>query len=50
MPRFQQWEEERWTWRRFRQLPLGFQFLTVFGILGSTSAVTILVALFIVQP
>ncbi|WP_201412088.1 hypothetical protein [Mesorhizobium sp. J8] len=29
LPRFQHWEKEPWTWKRFRQLPISFQILAV---------------------
>jgi hypothetical protein len=41
----QQWEQERWTWARFRRLPADFQVFAALGALAGLSAVALVVSL-----
>jgi hypothetical protein len=43
--RFQEWERERLTWRRFRRLPLDFQAFFAIGVLGSMSGIALIVCM-----
>ncbi|MDX8442684.1 hypothetical protein [Mesorhizobium australafricanum] len=42
LPRFQHWEKEPWTWKRFWQLPVSFRILAVLSV-----AAILLIALLI---
>jgi hypothetical protein len=42
LPRFQHWEKEPWTWKRFRQLPISFQILA-----GLSAAVILAISVLI---
>ncbi|OHV88932.1 hypothetical protein [Mesorhizobium sp. ORS 3428] len=47
LPRFQQWEKEPWTWKRFRQLPVSFQILAVLAVSAVLSIMLLILVLLV---